>query len=109
MLRSSHDPIRLRSVVRVPVAWTFFKPVQLHRQLPDLLVELRHQPLRVLVLTRRRLEQFRQAIPNHTFPLRDLHRVNLVLSSNLPDRFHTDHRFHCDLRLEGPAVSSAFV
>jgi hypothetical protein len=72
-------------------------------------VKLRHQPLRVLVLTRRRVEQLRQPIPNHALPLRDLYRVNLVFAGNLPDRFQPDHRFHSDLRFEGPTVSSAFL
>src|SRR5208282_3675906 len=51
----------------------FFKPVHLHAQFANLLVELGHRPLMAFADCLRRLEELRQMIPNDRFPLRHLH------------------------------------
>ena len=87
----------------------FFKPVHLHAQLTDLLMQLRNQLLLILALRgRRRLEQLRQTVANDSFPLRHLHGVNFVLPGNLPDCFHAHQSFQTDFRFEGTAVSFTF-
>ena len=70
--------------LRSPVAWTFFKPVQFHRQLPDLLLQSFHLTFRLERLRRRSiLEDLRQAFLHLTFPLADLRRVDLILAGDL--------------------------
>src|SRR6266498_1322325 len=44
-------------------------------------------------------------VPNHSFPLRHLHRVNLIFSGNLPDRFDAHQCFQSNFCFEGTRVS----
>src|SRR5438552_18831920 len=46
-------------------------------------------------------------IANDSFPLRHLHRMYLIFSGNLPDRFDAHQRFQSNLGLEGTCVPLA--
>src|SRR5213082_1315064 len=46
-------------------------------------------------------------IANDSFPLRHLHRMYLIFSGNLPDRFDAHQRFQSNLGLEGTRVPLA--
>jgi hypothetical protein len=108
MLNSGHGLINPRKVFRGPAPSIFFEPVQLHRQLPDLLVELRdHLPL-VHFRPPRRLEQLRQPLPNDTLPLRHLHRMDLVISGDLAHGLDPDQRLQAHFGFEGRTVSLSF-
>lgn len=95
-------------VVTDPTACTFFKPIHLHGQLANLLVQLGHQRLAVLIGRSRGLEQLRQVVSDHTLPLGHLHRMHLVVSGNLPDRLDAHQGFQSHLGLEGAWVSFPF-
>jgi hypothetical protein len=62
----------------------FFKPIHLHAQPPDLLVEPDDQLLVVVVGRLGRLEQLWQMIANEAFPLRYLHRLDLISRALCP-------------------------
>jgi len=63
----------------------FFKPVQIHGQLPDLLMQRRDQFLLVLRLLATGLKQVRQPFPDRGLPLAHLNRVDAVLPGDLRD------------------------
>src|SRR5947199_7636352 len=46
-------------------------------------------------------------IANDSLPLRHLHRMHLIFSGNLPDRFDAHQRFQSNLGLEGTRVPLA--
>src|SRR5437899_1829877 len=46
-------------------------------------------------------------IANHSLPLRHLHRMHLIFSGNLPDRFDAHQRFQSNFGLEGTRVPLA--
>src|SRR5437667_5776881 len=46
-------------------------------------------------------------IANDSLPLRHLHRMHLIFSGNLPDRFDAHQRFHSNFGLEGTCVPLA--
>lgn len=71
-------------------------------------MELRHLRLAVLSRSRRRLEEFRQPVPDHSLPLRHLHRMHLILTGNLAHRFNPHQRFQSHLGLEGSCMPFAF-
>ena len=86
----------------------FFKPVQVHRQLADLLMQLRNQ---LLLIFRPRLpgfEQFGHVIPNRRAPLRHLRWMHRVLSRQLRDRLKPDQGFESHFGLEGRTMPFAF-
>jgi hypothetical protein len=68
----------------------FFKPVQVHRQLTDLLMQLRNQLLLVLRPRLPGFEQLRHVVPNRRAPLRHLRRMHSILSRQLRDRLNPD-------------------
>ena len=86
----------------------FFKPVQVHRQLANLLMQLSDQLFLILRPRLPRLEQFGHVIPNRRPPLRDLRRMHRILSRQLRDRFEPDPGFESHVGLEGRTVSFAF-
>ena len=94
--------------VKAPVAWTFFKPVQVHRQLTNLLVQLGNQLLLVLRPGLPGLEQFGHVIPNCRPPLRHLGRMHRILSRQLRDRLKPHQGFESRLGLEGRTMPFAF-
>jgi len=61
----------------------FFKPVQVHRQLTNLLVQLRNQLLLVLRPRLPRLKQLGHVIPDRRPPLRHLRRMHRMRSKGL--------------------------
>src|SRR5438046_4972477 len=46
-------------------------------------------------------------IANDSLPLRHLHRMHLIFSGNLPDRFDAHERFQSNFGLEGTCVPLA--
>jgi hypothetical protein len=71
-----------------PIACTFFKPIHLHAQLANLLVELGHKLLVVWAgCASGGFKELGKSIPDHSLPLGHLHRVHLILTGNLPNRF----------------------
>jgi hypothetical protein len=91
-----------------PNCLDFFKPIQIHRQLADLLMQLGDGPLAVSVGWRRRFKQLRQPIPNDSLPLRDQGGMHLILAGDLPDGFNTHQRFQTNFGLERSTVMFAF-
>jgi len=75
--------------------------------LANLFVELSDQLLLILAGGLWRLEELRQMIANDSFPLRHLHRMHLIFSGNLPDRFDAHQRFQSNLGFEGTCVPLA--
>jgi hypothetical protein len=86
----------------------FFKPVQVHRQLSNLLMQLRNQLLLVLRPRLPGLEQLGQVIPNRRPPLRHLCRMHSVLSRQLRDRLKPHQGFESHFGLEGRTMPFAF-
>src|SRR5439155_4013655 len=72
-----------------------------------LFVELSDQLLLILAGRLGRLEQLGQMIANDSLPLRHLHRMHLIFSGNLPDRFDAHQRFQSNFGLEGTCVPLA--
>src|SRR5216683_5721226 len=70
-------------------------------------MQLRNQLLTVLSNLLRRLEQIRKMIANDSFPLRHLHRMHLIFTGNLPDRFNAHQRFQSNFSFEGTRVPLA--
>src|SRR3984957_2468143 len=86
----------------------FFKPVQVHRQLTDLLMQLGNQLLLILRARLPGLEQFGQVIPNRRPPLRDLRRMHRILSRQLRNRLKPHQGFESHFGLEGRTMPFAF-
>ena len=86
----------------------FFKPVQIHRQLTDLLMQLRNQLLLIFRAGLPGLKQFGHVIPNRRSPLRDLRRMHCILSRQLRDRLKPHQGFESHFGLEGRTVSFPF-
>jgi hypothetical protein len=86
----------------------FFKPVQIHRQLADLLMQLGNQLLLILRPRLAGFKQFGHVIPNRRPPLRDLRRMHRLLSRQLHDRFQPHQGFESHFGLEGRTVPFAF-
>ena len=86
----------------------FFKPVQVHRQLTDLLMQLGNQLLLVLLARLPGLEQLGHVIPNGRPPLRDLRRMHRILSRQLRDRLKPHQGFESHFGLKGRTVPFAF-
>ena len=61
----------------------FFKPVPVHRQLANLLMQLGNQLFLILRAGLPGLKQFGHVIPNRRPPLRDLRRMHRILSRQL--------------------------
>ena len=89
--------LTLCALLQAQLPGFFFNPVQFHRQLPDLLVELGYLFLIVHRLFRAGLKEFGQSFPNDFSPLRDLHGMDRVFSSDLPDRFNALDGVQSDL------------
>src|ERR1039457_5989989 len=47
-------------------------------------------------------------VANDSFPLRHLHRMHLIVSGNLPDRFDAHQSFQSDFGFKGTRVSFPF-
>src|SRR5208282_4322353 len=86
----------------------FFKPVQVHRQLTDLLMQLGNQLLLVLCAGLSWLEEFGHVIPNRGSPLRDLRWMHCILSRQLRDRLKPHQGLESHFSLEGRTVSFPF-
>ncbi len=71
----------------------FFKPVQVHRQLTNLLMQLRNQLLLIFRPRLSRLKQLGHVIPNRRPPLRHLRRMHHILSRQLRDRLKPNQGF----------------
>ena len=97
-----------RRHVTTPVVWTFFKPVQVHRQLTNLLMQLRNQLLLIFRPRLSRLKQLGQVIPNRCPPLRHLRRMHGMLSRQLRDRLKPNQGFESNFGLEGRTMPFAF-
>ena len=86
----------------------FFKPVQVHRQLPNLLMQLGNQLLLILRPGLPRLKEFGHVIPNRRSPLCHLRRMYPVLSRQLRDRLKPHQGFESHFGLEGRTMPFAF-
>jgi hypothetical protein len=71
-------------------------------------VQLRDQLLLVFGARMPRLKQIGQPVANGRFPLRDLRRMNRVLSRQLRDRLKPHQGFESYLGLEGRTVPFSF-
>ena len=86
----------------------FFKPVQVHRQLTDLLMQLRNQLFLILRPGLPGLEECGHVIPNRGSPLRDLGWMHCILSRQLRDRLKPRQGFESHFGLEGRTMPFAF-
>src|SRR5512145_1380768 len=83
----------------------FFQPVQLHLELPDLLVELRLERLLVLLPLRpARGEKLWHLLLQAMFPMRNLRRMHPISTGEFIDRFESFKRFECHTGFELSAV-----
>jgi len=90
---------------------TFFEPLQLHLQPPDLLEQLGLLGLPFLLALALLApgEQLAGAIEELPFPLAHLNRVDGVIGGDLLDRLAATDRLHGDPGLELRAVGAAFA
>ena len=88
----------------------FFEPFQLHLQPPNLLVELRLQPLFALPVrpppTRQNPRETLQSLP---LPVRDLHRMHPEPGGQFVHRSHPTDRLTHHVRLELPPMLTEAV
>ena len=102
---------QLAQFMGIRAAATFFEPLQLHLQPPDLLEQLSLLGLSVLVVLTLLApgEQLTSAIDELPLPLAHLDRVNGVIGSNRLNRLAATDRLHGDPRLELRAVGTALA
>ena len=94
---------------KAPLSGLFFKPVQVRRQLTNLLMQLRNQLLLVLRPGFPRLKQFGQVIPNGRPPLGDLRRMHRILSRGSRDRFQPHPASNSTLALKAALCRFRFA
>jgi hypothetical protein len=95
-------------VERRPNCPHFFEPIQVDRQLADLLVELGDGLLAFIGNGLASFEELGHSLSEDLLPLRHQQRMHLILARDLRGRFDFDHRLQADFGLEGATVLLAF-